>query len=535
MASRMKSIRLTTNLLRTQQTTSTHLLQSCLDIATTNKHNAYVTITEKDARAAALSSDKRASKDDLLSPLDGIPIAIKDNFCMQGHPTTAASRMLDTFVSPYDATVVSRLKRAGAVIIGKTNMDEFGMGSASTNSFYGPVTNPCNELHVAGGSSGGSAAAVASGSCYASIGSDTGGSVRQPAAFCGLVGMKPAYGSISRHGLISYASSLDTPGVLARTVEDAQQVMQIIDGGDHLDSTSWRERVLHGSGDSDENGEGDDATDLQGVRVGIPEEYNVQELPDDVIEMWKASLQSLVERGAEVHVVSLPSLKFAVPAYYVLALAEASSNLSRYDGVRYGHRTKTRGEEGEEGEGGEGGEGGEVGEGGEEGEEGGGGEKVVDTSSNAAAELHQQYQASRSEGFGPEVQRRLLAGNFVLSAGAYEKYYGSALRVRERVRSDFNQVFQNVDCLVCPVATSSAPLLSLSNLVDDPVQSYVEDVMTVPASLSGLPSLSIPRGTDLCGMPVGVQVVGPIDYNRPGGFSVNMMRCAFELEVVPLV
>jgi aspartyl-tRNA(Asn)/glutamyl-tRNA(Gln) amidotransferase subunit A len=415
--------------------------------------------------------------------------------------------MLNNFVAPYDSTVVSRLKSSGAIIIGKTNMDEFGMGSATINTYYGPVTNPHNSLHVAGGSSGGSAAAVASGSCFAAIGSDTGGSVRQPASFCGLVGLKPAYGSVSRHGLISYASSLDTPGILARNVDDAFLVLREIDGGDDNDSTSWKDRDVwqESSLESMVNGSGksnmvDDAVDLKGVTVGIPMEYYLKELPKEILDIWQQSLYDLVDRGAEIRCVSLETTKYAVPSYYIIALAEASSNLARYDGIRYGHRSKSQLND-----------------------------INVDVTSNAAAKLHQQYQSSRSEGFGAEVQRRLLTGNYVLSAGAHEKFYGSAIKVRDLIRKNFVSAFKEVDCIICPVTTTSAPTLQDAYDSSDPVQSYVQDVMTVPTSLAGLPSISVPRGSDSLNLPVGIQVIGSIDYHGPGGCSRELFRCAHVL------
>ena len=506
--SNMSSIRCLHHQFKTQQTTANALLQTCLKSAAANPNNAFITLTQEDAVASAQASTDRASTSSLLSPLDGIPIAIKDNFCVQDHLTTASSKMLHNFVAPYDATVVQRLKASGAVIMGKTNMDEFGMGSASVHTYYGPVTNPHNSLHVAGGSSGGSAAAVASGACFAAIGSDTGGSVRQPAAFCGLVGLKPAYGSISRHGLISYASSLDTPGVLARSVEDAYLVLCEIEGGDDLDSTSWPARTARtetmGNGfDGFDGFDGSDldtkdvGTELQGVTVGVPKECYLEELPNDTVEMWRQGLHELVRRGAAIRTVSLDSIKYAVPAYYIIALAEASSNLARYDGVRYGHRTAAKN-----------------------------GGQNIDTSSNAAAKLHQQYQSSRSEGFGPEVQRRLLTGNFVLSAGAYDQYYGRALRVRDRIRTDFGTVFQQVDCLVCPVTTGSAPTLVDATNPGGSVRTYLQDAMTVPASLAGLPSIAVPRGKDSKELPVGLQIIGDVDYHGAGGCGSALLRCA---------
>ena len=560
------TIKQTSKLLANQTQTATTLLKSCLNLASTNKNNAFITITSQEAIDAATSSTNRATTSSLLSPLDGIPIAIKDNFCMKGYPTTAASKMLSNFISPYDATVVARLKRAGAVIVGKTNMDEFGMGSASIHTYYGPVTNPHNALHVAGGSSGGSAAAVASGACFAAIGSDTGGSVRQPAAYCGLVGLKPAYGSVSRHGLISYASSLDTPGILARTVEDSQIVLNVIDGGDDLDSTSWGPRSTSTTAIENENQNENeneiDAMDLLGVRVGIPLECHVAELPKDVIEMWKSSLEDLVKRGAEIQVVSLNSMKYAVPAYYVLALAEASSNLSRYDGVRYGHRTDDTNNNNNNNDNNDNNDNNKE----EEDVKANNKDfnkdittdvnntdtntdtntdinkeeddvqtlmsEIINTEDlNAAALLHEEYQKSRSEGFGIEVQRRLLTGNYVLSAGAYDKYYKSATLVRDRIRSGFHQVFQQVDCIVSPVTTSSAPsLMNACDTTKDPVKTYLEDVLTVPASLAGLPSIAVPRGVDEIGLPLGMQITGPVDFDRPGGCSHELMQCAKVLE-----
>lgn len=432
---------------------------------------------------------------------------------MKNVPTTASSQMLRDYVSPYESTVTQRLLNAGAVTIGKTNMDEFGMGSSTTYSIFGPTINPWTKPGqsplVAGGSSGGSAAAVASGCCFAAMGSDTGGSVRQPAAFCGVVGFKPNYGRISRYGLIAYASSLDTPGIFTRSVRyvvcrgwitllddvissvpihssrDAALMYQILAGYDDKDSTSL-DKICPSVPDLAEATRG--MCSLEGLHIGIPQEYHVEEMPLDMLNQWQAGIDRLESLGAKVLSVSLPSTKYAMPMYYVLACAEASSNLARYDGVRYGHRAaevepnvaKV--------------------------------EPNVENRDNPAQALHDLYAQSRSEGFGPEVQRRILSGTFVLSEGAYEDYYERASVLREQVREEFKAVFDTVDALLTPTTPTGPFSIEYVGSEKNPVEMYLQDILTIPASLAGLPAMSVPtavmRSSDhQTPVPVGLQLI----------------------------
>lgn len=423
--------------------------------------------------------DQRREKGETKSlPLAGVPIAIKDNFNVKDTFTTCASRMLSNFKSPYDSTVTARLEEAGAVILGKTNLDEFAMGSTTTKGAYGPTINPWSIAEgaheaflTAGGSSGGSAAAVASFSAFAATGTDTGGSVRLPATWTGLVGYKPTYGSSSRFGMVQYASSLDTPALFTRTVQDAQLLSSIIRGPDINDSTSVtaeaharqaeKERLMkQKSRPSASKGK---------LRVGIPREYFVKELHSDMLDTWHQGINALAEQGCEMIEISLPHTSQALPAYYVIAPAEASSNLARYDGVRYGHRSELGGT------------------------------------------VQEMYTHSRSEGFGDEVQRRILIGNFALSRKSYDSYYKKALQIRRLVRQDFLDVFNDaaaaVDVILTPTAPGTAPSIEeLSRM--DPIHHYVTDIMTIPANLAGLPAVSVPV-TLRHGLPVGLQLIAP--------------------------
>ena len=447
---------------------------------------------------AARSADRRWAAGEQLSPLDGVPVTVKANFCVEGSATTAGSRMLHDppFVPPYTATAVARLQAAGAIVVARTNMDEFGMGSATAFSTHGATLSPYSSPALtgrgdastapltAGGSSGGGAAATAVGAGLLALGSDTGGSVRQPAAFCGLVGLKPTYGRVSRWGLISYASSLDCPGVMGRSVADAWAALAVMAGPDPRDATSVPlplPTTAPGSAPAPAAGDLTSATppSLKGVRVGVPAEFYVQELPDDAVAWWRKGCAWLQDAGAEVVPVSLPHTRHALHAYYVIASAEASSNLARYDGVRYGHRADfTPGD--------------------------------ADGTAGAKA-LHDSYKASRSAGFGWEVQRRLLVGSFVLSQSAKEEYYDAATAVRRLIASDFDAVLQDVDAVLSP--TTPTPPWPVHRTADvDPVAMYANDVMTVPASLAGLPAVSVPVGMvdaeDGTPTPVGLQLVG---------------------------
>ncbi|WP_372716087.1 Asp-tRNA(Asn)/Glu-tRNA(Gln) amidotransferase subunit GatA [Immundisolibacter sp.] len=416
--------------------------------------NAYLTVTEQAALDGARAADA-ALADGSAGPLTGIPIAHKDIFCTDGVRTSCASRMLDNFIAPYDATVVMRLAAAGAVVLGKTNMDEFAMGSSNETSFYGPVRNPWDSQRVPGGSSGGSAAAVAAGLCAAATGTDTGGSIRQPAALTGICGLKPTYGRVSRYGMIAFASSLDQGGPMARSAQDLALLLQAMAGFDPRDSTSIEREVPDYTAAL--------GVSLQGLRIGLPREYFDAGLDPAVGDAVRAALAELERLGATLVDISLPHTHLSVPAYYVVAPAEASSNLARYDGVRYGYRCDN------------------------------------------PADLQDLYQRSRSEGFGAEVKRRILIGTYVLSAGYYDAYYLKAQRVRRLIRNDFLEAFGQVDVIAGP--TVPGPAFRLGERSNDPVAMYLSDIYTLAVNLAGLPGLSVPCGL-VQGLPVGLQLIG---------------------------
>ena len=421
--------------------------------------NAMITETPEKALAMAAASDKRRGAGQ-AGLLDGIPLAIKDLFCTEGVLTTAGSHILDGFQPPYESTVTANLWRQGAVMLGKANMDEFAMGSSNMTSFHGPVENPWrrrgdNRPLVPGGSSGGSAAVVAARCALAATGTDTGGSIRQPAAFCGIVGMKPTYGRCSRWGVVAFASSLDQPGPLTRTVRDAALMLRAMAGHDPKDSTSVDtpvpdyEAALTG--------------DVRGLKVGVPKEYRMDGMAAEIDTLWQQGIDWLRQAGAEIVDISLPHTRYALPAYYIVAPAEASSNLARYDGVRFGLRVP--------------------------------GEKLAD-----------MYEATRGEGFGAEVQRRVLIGTYVLSAGYYDAYYNKARRVRTLIANDFTQAFKTVDTILTPTAPSAA--FAVGEKMDDPIAMYLNDIFTVPASMAGLPAISIPAGLSEDGLPLGLHLIG---------------------------
>jgi aspartyl-tRNA(Asn)/glutamyl-tRNA(Gln) amidotransferase subunit A len=376
---------------------------------------------------------------------------------MQGVRTTCASRILERFIPPYDATVVVNLKKAGAVFLGKTNMDEFAMGSSTENSAYKATRNPWDLSRVPGGSSGGSAAAVAADLCAGSLGSDTGGSIRQPASFCGVVGLKPSYGRVSRYGLVAFASSLDQIGPITKDVEDSALLLQVIAGHDPKDSTSVDQPVPEYRAGLNES--------MKGLRLGIPKEYFVEGMDPEVTSAVKEAVKTCQELGAEILEVSLPHTEYGIAAYYIIAPAEASSNLARYDGVKYGYR-------------------------------------VAD-----ARDLMTMYRQSRSQGFGPEVKRRIMLGTYVLSAGYYDAYYRKASQVRTLIRQDFLKAFERCDALLAPV--SPIPAFRIGEKADDPLQMYLSDVFTLPASLAGIPGISVPCGFSSEKLPIGLQVLGP--------------------------
>ena len=428
--------------------------------------NAFLAVTGEQAMAAARASDARRARGE-AGALDGVPLAIKDLFCTEGVPTTAASRILEGFVPPYDSTVTAQLKRDGAVFVGKANLDEFAMGSSNLTSAFGGVENPWKRADapdvrlVPGGSSGGSAAAVAARLVPGATGTDTGGSIRQPAAFCGVAGIKPTYGRCSRYGIVAFASSLDQAGPFARTVEDCAILLRSMSGHDPKDSTSadrpvpdFRAAVARG---------------VNGLRIGVPREYRADGMPAEIEALWQQGLAWLRDAGAEIVDVSLPHTRHALPTYYVVAPAEASSNLARYDGVRYGKRVLRQGDD-----------------------------------------LRAMYEATRAEGFGREVQRRIMIGTYVLSAGYYDAYYLKAQKVRALIARDFAEAWTKVDALLTPTAPSAA--FAEGEKQDDPVAMYLNDIFTVTANLAGLPGLSVPAGLDAQGLPLGLQVIGrPFD------------------------
>ncbi len=436
---------------------------------------AYITLTPDLAREQAAAADAAFARGEVRSPLQGIPLALKDNLCTQGISTTCGSHMLETFVPPYDATVVQRLRGVGAVFVGKANMDEFAMGSSTENSYFAPTRNPWGNLeYVPGGSSGGSAAAVAADTCIASLGSDTGGSIRLPAAMTGVVGLKPTYGRVSRYGLVAFASSLDQIGPLTKDVRDAALLLQTIAGHDACDSTSGDVPIPDYTAGLEQG--------VRGLKLGIPREYFVEGMDPEVESSVRAGIATLESLGAELVEVSLPHTRYAVATYYILANAEASSNLARYDGVRYGLREASDGD------------------------------------------LISMYKQTRAEGFGPEVKRRIMLGTYVLSSGYYDAYYKKAQQLRTLFRHDFQQVFAECDALVSPIAPT--PAFRLGERLDDPMQMYLADVFTAPVSLAGLPAMSLPCGYTQQDLPIGLQIIAaPFQEER-----VLQVGAAFEAE-----
>ena len=419
------------------------------------KINSFLALSRVRAMTQAQKIDEMAAKGEALPPLAGVPVGIKDVLVMQGAPATAGSLILKGYRPPYDATVVAKLEAAGAILLGKLNCDEFAMGSSNENSAYGPVLNPRDLSRVPGGSSGGSAAAVAADFAAATLGTDTGGSIRQPAAFCGVVGVLPTYGRVSRYGLIAFASSLDRVGPLTKTVKDAASVLQVIAGKDVMDATSSSRPV--------DDYVGDLTKPVEGLRIGVPEEYFGEGLDSEIRRAIDATIDGLKMAGCVVKPVSLPHTKYAIPTYYVIATAEASSNLSRFDGVRFGLRA------------------------------------------DEANTLSAMFRKTRDQGFGAEVKRRILLGTYALSAGYYDAYYRKAQQVRTLLTRDFMAAFAEVDVLVAPVTPT--PAFKLGEKTDDPVQMYLEDIYSVAASLAGICGISVPCGQTKDGLPIGVQIM----------------------------
>ena len=417
--------------------------------------HAFINLDEERAMDQAKKVQKEIEEGKLTGPLAGVPVAVKDNICTKGLATTCGSRMLEHFVPPYDAFAARKLKEAGMVILGKANMDEFAMGSTTETSWYGVTRNPRNTQHVPGGSSGGSCAAVAAGECFAALGSDTGGSIRQPSSFCGVTGIKPTYGTVSRQGLVAYGSSLDQIGPIGKDVADCAALLQVIAGHDPADSTSLEREPW----DFSESLKGDGA----GLRVGLPRDYFGEGLDEDVRRAVLQVAENLKEQGAAVEEFDLGLVPYAIPAYYVIASAEASSNLSRFDGVKYGFRA-----EGAEG-------------------------------------LHDMYKKTRSQGFGPEVKRRIMLGSFVLSSGYYDAYYLKALRTKALIKQAFDKAFERFDVILAPAAPTTAPRLGES--LQDPLKMYLGDIYTVSVNLAGLPAICLPCGADKEGLPIGVQMI----------------------------
>ncbi len=434
--------------------------------------NSYVLVDEENAIKRAEIVQKQIDQGDLKGPLAGVPVAIKDNMCVTGMMTTCASNILREFKPTYTAEAVVNLEKAGAVILGKTNMDEFAMGSTTETSCFGPTKNPHNIEHVPGGSSGGSAAAVAAHECYYALGSDTGGSIRQPSSFCGVVGMKPTYGTVSRYGLIAYGSSLDQIGPIAKDVTDCATILECISSYDSKDSTSIKR--------DDYNFTQGLVEDVNGMRIGIPRTYFGEGLDEQVRQSVLAAAKVLEDKGAIIEEFDLGLVDYAIPAYYVIASAEASSNLARFDGVKFGYRAK-------EYEG-----------------------------------LHQMYKKTRSEGFGAEVKRRIMLGSFVLSSGYYDAYYLKALKTKALIKKEFNKAFEKYDVILGPAAPTTAPKIGSS--LDDPLKMYLGDVYTISVNLAGLPGISVPCGKDSHGLPIGVQLLGDCFH------ETTIIRAAYTYE-----
>ncbi len=460
--------------IKAKETTAIEATQAALDAikAKETQVNGFVTVDEEKAIARAKEVQALIDEGKLDGPLAGVPVAIKDNMCTEGMKTTCSSKILYNFVPTYSSEAVKKLEEAGAIVIGKTNMDEFAMGSTTETSAYGETKNPWNLEHVPGGSSGGSCAVVAAEEVPYALGSDTGGSIRQPSSFCGVTGIKPTYGTVSRYGLIAYGSSLDQIGPIAKDVTDCATILETISSYDEKDSTSVKRDDLKFT----------DALvdDVKGMKIGIPRDYFGEGLDPEVKEAVLAAAKELEAKGAIVEEFDLGLVEYAIPAYYVIACAEASSNLARFDGVKYGYRTKEY------------------------------------------TDLHNMYKKSRSEGFGAEVKRRIMLGSFVLSSGYYDAYYLKALRVKALIKKAFDEAFAKYDCILGPAAPTTAPKLGES--LSDPIQMYLGDIYTISVNLAGLPGISLPCGIDSKGLPIGLQIIGDCFKEK------NIIRAAYSYE-----
>ena len=457
-------------LLQNKQLSSVEATEAYLSNIETKEPSigAYITVCRENALKQAAEVDHARSAGEALPPLAGVPMAIKDNICTEGLKTTCASRMLENFIPPYTATAAEKLKAQKTVLLGKLNMDEFAMGSSTENSYFHPTHNPADPQRVPGGSSGGSAAAVGAREAAFTLGSDTGGSIRQPAAFCGVVGMKPTYGTVSRYGLIAFASSLDQIGPLTKSVEDSATVMNAIAGHDAKDSTSINRETLNYHALIDEG--------VKGMKLALPKEFFGEGLHPEIRQAILHSAELLEKQGAQITEVSMPSLKYALPAYYVISSAEASSNLARFDGVKYGYR------------------------------------------STNGASVDEIYKNSRSEGFGAEVKRRIMLGSFALSAGYYDAYYKKAFQARTVIVKEYNAVFDRCDAILSPVAPTTA--YKLGEKTANPLEMYMGDIYTVPVNIAGIPALSMPCGTDSQGLPIGLQLIGPA-FSEPTLYRIG--------------
>jgi aspartyl-tRNA(Asn)/glutamyl-tRNA(Gln) amidotransferase subunit A len=450
------------DLIKKKEISPLELTESVLDRITKldGALNTYITVMGEKALEAARAAEEEISSGGYRGPHHGIPLGLKDIFVMRGLPATCGSKILENFFPPYDATVTKKLLDAGAVIVGKNNMDEFAMGSSTETSYFGPTRNPWDTERVPGGSSGGSAAATAGSLCLGSIGTDTGGSIRQPASFCGVVGMKPTYGRVSRFGMIAFASSLDQAGPITKTVEDSALILNAISGHDRRDSTCVNAPVPDYTLSLKD--------DVKGIKIGIPREYFIKGMDREVEEAAKKAIALVEDLGGEIIEISLPHTEYAVVTYYIIAPSEASSNLARYDGVKYGYRTAN------------------------------------------SETLRDMYFKTRAEGFGNEVKRRIMLGTYALSAGYYDAYYLKAQRVRTLIKRDFEEAFKKVDVIMAPTAPETA--FRLGEKTDDPIKMYLSDVLTIPCNIAGIPGISVPCGFSSDGLPIGMQVLGkPFD------------------------